>query len=202
MRHILCSGILLCCAMLVACNEEQPSPPRANQTLAESNPLAEVKAEVAKDPKNADAWYHLADLYERSGMYSEEAEALLKVISIDPAREAAYVKLGTAYNRLGRYPDAITQFKKAVKLKPKNPVVYNNMAFAYGRTGKTEEQISALKQAISLRPSYASAHYNLGMVYLQRKDREHALQQYAALKNIDDAFAASLKKEIDARSGR
>ncbi len=202
MRRILLSGIMLSSAVLFACNEEQPSSPRTGQTLIETNPLSEVKAEVTKDPKNADAWYHLADLYERSSMYQEETEALLKVISIDPARGSAYEKLGTAYNRLGRYPDAITQFKKAAKLSPRNPVVYNNMAFAYGKTGKTDEQVAALKQALSLRPSYATAHYNLGMVYLHRKDKERALQQYAALKNIDETMAAALKKEIDTRSGR
>jgi len=202
MRHVVLSSIFLCCSLLIACTEEQPSPPRAGQTLIGSNPLSEVKAEVAKDPKNADAWYHLADLYERSSMYQEETEALLKVISIDPARGAAYEKLGTAYNRLGRYPEAITQFKKAAKQNPRNPVVYNNMAFSYGKTGKIDEQTAALKQAVSLRPSYATAHYNLGMVYLHKKDKAHALQQYAALKNIDETMAAALKKEIDARSGR
>ncbi len=195
-RHLLC--ILACCALAAGCSDEREQQgSRAGQTLIETNPLAEVKAEVAKDPKNADAWYHLADLYERGGMYQEETDALLNVISIDPARGAAYLKLGTAYDRLGRYADAIGQYKKAAKYSPRNPVVYNNLAFAYGKTGKTDEQVAALKQAIALRPSYATARYNLGIVYLRLKKKDLALQQYAALKNIDETMANSLKKEID-----
>jgi hypothetical protein len=37
------------------------------------------------------------------------------------------------------------------------------------------------------------------MAYLKQKRKEDALKQYDALKNIDAATAASLKKEIDAR---
>ncbi len=201
MRHRLVFCILACCALAAACSDEQPVS-RTDRAPLESNPIAEVKAEVANDPKNADAWYHLADLYERSGMYQEEADALLKVVSIDPTRGAAYGQLGTTYNRLGRYADAIAQFRQATKYTPRNPVLYNNMAYSYGKTGKTNEQIAALKQAIAIRPSYATARFNLGLVYLHRNDRTQALQQYSALKNIDETMAASLKKEIDAGSGK
>jgi tetratricopeptide (TPR) repeat protein len=189
---------MLFCALLGACSEEKPGRP-GGQALIQTDPLAEVKAELAKDPRNADAWLHLADLYERSGMYAEEADSLTKVLSIDPARGFAYLKLGTTYNRLGRYADAITQFQKAKQYLSKNPVLYNNLGFSYGKINKTDEQIASLKQAIVLRPGYATARYNLGMVYLQQKRKEDALKQYDALKNIDAATAVSLKKEIDAR---
>jgi Tfp pilus assembly protein PilF len=150
---------MLLCALLGACSEEEPGRP-GGQVLIQTDPLAEVKAELARDPRNADAWLHLADLYERSGMYTEEADALTKVLSIDPKRGFAYLKLGTTYNRLGRYADAVTQFQKAKQYLPKNPVLFNNLAFSFGKINKTDEQIASLKQAIILRPSYATARYN------------------------------------------
>jgi tetratricopeptide (TPR) repeat protein len=189
---------MLLCAFLGACSEEEPGRP-GGQALIQTDPLAEVKAELARDPRNADAWLHLADLYERSGMYAEEADALTKVVSIDPKRGFAYMKLGTTYNRLGRYADAVSRFQKAKQYLSKNPVLYNNLAFSYGKLNKTDEQIASLKQAIVLRPGYATARYNLGMAYLKQKRNEDALKQYDALKNIDMATAVSLKKEIDAR---
>ncbi len=200
-RHLLFC-FLACCLLAASCSDEKSVTRAPGQPSVESNPISEVKAEIAKDPKDADAWYHLADLYERNDLYQEESEALLKVISIDPARGAAYVKLGTTYNRLGRYDDAVTQFKKAVKYNPRNALLYNNLAFALGKTGKIDEQVEALKRAIAIRPSYATARYNLGIVYLHRKNRDLALQQYAVLRNIDEEMAATLKKEIDGRSGR
>jgi len=196
MRPLLVCIVL--CAFLGACSEEEPGRP-GGQALIQTDPLAEVKAELAKDPRNAGAWLHLADLYERSGMYTEEADALTKVLSIDPARGFAYQKLGTTYNRLNRYADAVTQFKKAKQYLPKNPVLYNNLAFSYGKINKTDEQIASLKQAIVLRPGYATARYNLGMAYLKQNRKGDALKQYDALKSIDAETAASLKKEIDAR---
>ena len=201
MRHLLLLTMLVCCTLAAGCSDEQQSP-RTGQTLIETNPLSEVKAQVAQDPNNADAWYHLADLYERSSMYSEEVDALLKVISIDPERGPAYPKLGTAYNRLGKFADAVSQFKKGAKYAPRNAVLYNNMAFSYGKLGKTDEQIAALKKAISIRPSYATAHYNLGIVYLHQKKKDLALQQYTALRKIDDTMAEYLKKEIDGGKAR
>ena len=188
---------MLFCALLGACSEDSTER-QAGQTLIQTDPLSEVKAELARDPRNADAWFHLADLYERSGMYAEEADALTKVISIDPARGFAYLKLGTTYNRLNRYADAVAQFQKAKRHLPKNPVLYNNLAFSYGKINRTDEQIASLRQAIMLRPGYATARYNLGMAYLKQKRKGDALKQYEALQNIDTEMAASLKREIDA----
>jgi tetratricopeptide (TPR) repeat protein len=194
--RLLMAG-LLACALLGACSEERPDRP-AGQTLIQTDPLAEVKAELARDPRNAEAWLHLADLYERSGNYGEEADALMKVLDIDPTRGFASMKLGTAYNRLGRYTDAVSRFQQAKRHLAKNPVLYNNLAYSYGKLNKTGEQIASLKKAIALRPGYATARYNLGMAYLKQQKREDALKQYDALRNIDAATAASLKKEIDA----
>jgi len=156
---------MLLCAFLGACSEEEPGRP-GGQALIQSDPLAEVKAEIARDPRNADAWLHLADLYERSGMYTEEADALTKVLSIDPARGFAYQKLGTTYNRLNRYADAVTQFKKAKQYLPKNPVLYNNLAFSYGKINKTDEQIASLKQAVEQNARFPEGKIFLAKAYL------------------------------------
>src|SRR5512144_2900406 len=95
---------ILCCALLGGCSGEEQEK-RTERPLVQTDPLAEVNEELARDSRNADAWYRLADLHEQAGRYAEEADALAKVLSIDPKRGSAYLKLGTAYNRLGRYAD-------------------------------------------------------------------------------------------------
>ena len=194
-RTLLC--ILFCAVALTTACSEDNTQRKPGRTRIESNPMMEVKDQTVREPKNADAWFHLADLYEQAGMYPQEAEALLKVIEIDPSRGYSYAKLGTTYNRLDRYDDAIVQFRKAAKLLPKNPVVFNNMAYAYGKTGKVDEQVAALRRAIAIRPSYATARFNLAIVYLHSNNKAGALQQYEALKKIDETAAESLKREID-----
>ena len=76
-------------------------------------------------------------------------------------------------------------------------MAYNNMGISYGKLGKINEEIAALRKAVSLRPGYAIAHFNLSMAYLKQGRRENALNEYRAVKDLDEGLAATLKKELD-----
>jgi tetratricopeptide (TPR) repeat protein len=185
--------------LVMACNKE-PEKTTKQEMVTEQTLYEEVKTQTIKNPGDTEAWSHLADLYERSQMYREEAEALQKVINIDPQRGGyAFVKLGNAYNRLGEYQEAIKSYTRALKLFKKNPVLYNNLAIAYGKLGKTDDEIMALEKAIALRPRYSTARYNLGIALLKKGKRSYALTQYHKLEAFDAGVAAALKKEIDGR---
>lgn len=183
--------------LLISCSggNDQPAQP----VLTGKSLFEEVKEQTVRNPNDAEAWYHLADLYERAEMYREEVDALNKVVSLKPDRGYAYVKLGGAYSRLERHQEAIRSYKTAIKYSPQNPLLYNNLAVAYGKVGKTDEEIRALEKAISLRPRYATARYNLGVTLLRRGDREGALKQYREIEKFDAGIAAALKKEIDVK---
>lgn len=195
MRALL---VLLMISLLpISCSREQEQTAVAPPVSTEKSLFDELKEQTIKDPGNVDAWYHLADIYERSAMYREEVEALRKVIALDPRRGYAYVKLGNSYNRLAQYQDAIKSYTKALTFFPQNPVLHNNLAISYGEAGKVPEKMSELKKAISLRPRYATARYNLGLALLKQGDRGGALKQYDEINKFDGGIAASLKKEID-----
>lgn len=183
--------------LLFACTKEKEETVEPVST--EKSMFEELKEQTVKNPKDADAWYHLADLYERAGMYREEVDALQHVISIKPDKGYAYMKLGNTHSRLGEYDDALKQFTSAKKYLPKDPVLYNNLAVAYGKIGKPDDEIRELEKAISLRPRYSTARYNLGMAFLKKGKREMALRQYDELKKFDEGIANALKKEIDAK---
>jgi tetratricopeptide (TPR) repeat protein len=193
------TGILfaLTALLLVSCTSEKEQRP-AQQAAPQKSQFEQVREQTVKDPKDVDAWSRLADMYESSQMYNEEAAALKTIITLKPAKRYAYVRLGNTYNRLGRYQEAIDTFLAGAKYPPPDPVLYNNLAASYGMVGKTNAQISALEKAISLRPRYATAHYNLGVVYLKKGRRDEALKQYNELNKFDEGTAKTLKKEIDA----
>ncbi len=189
--------LVLTVALLAACSQENERP--SVQVGQKKSAIEVRKEQVASNPRDADAWFHLANLYDGAQMYQEEIDALKTVIALKPKEIGyAYEQLGTAYNRIGKYREAIESFLKAEKYSPKNPVLFNNLAASYGMIGKTNEQIAALKKAISLRPHYATAHYNLGIVYLKHGHRTEALKQYNELNQFDEGTASALKKEIDA----
>lgn len=185
-------GVML---LFIACSSEPGKTP--SPVVAEKSLMEELKERAIKNPKDAELWFHLADLYDRDAMYQEEITALNNVISSDPNRKSVYQKLGDTYTRLGRHKDAIANYQKAIHSFPRNPVLYNNLGVAYGKIGKIDEEIGSLKKAVSLRNHYATARFNLGSVLLKQGSRKLALQQYQELKKFDDGVAESLKKEID-----
>ncbi|MFN3740665.1 MAG: tetratricopeptide repeat protein [Thermodesulfovibrionales bacterium] len=184
--------------ILLSCKEKStPQGGRVVNPYATDSVYGEIRERLSKEPNNPDLWYHLADLYDRNGLYAEEVEALKKVIELKPDMGYAYFKIGTAYNRLSRYDDAIANFKKAMRYMPDNPVLYNNLALAYSKKGMRDEEIKTLKKAINLRPNYATARFNLGIAYLKAGNRSAALEQYRRLSEIDQGMAELLKKEIE-----
>ncbi len=186
----------LAAALIVSCSEgdEKKAFPAATQ----KSDIEMLREKVKNDPSDAEAWFHLADLYERAMVYEEEADALRKVIALEPGKAYAYFKLGTTYNRLRRYPEAVESFVRAEKYIKNQPMLYNNLAVSYGKIGKTREEIAALEKAIAIRPRYSVAHYNLGMALLRKGARQGAMKEYRILQDLDEGAAASLKKEIDA----
>ncbi len=194
MRYLIVPVLLV--SLIAACSEEEPKPrPAAQQTDLEI-----LREKIKANPNDVEALYSLADQYERSNMYQEEAELLKKVVALKPDRGYAYLKLGNAYNRLAQYENAVASFQKAQKHMAKNPVLYNNMAVSYGHLGKTGEEIEYLKKAISLRPQYSSARFNLGLALLKKGARKEAMVQYEELNKFDTGMAKALKKEIDAKT--
>lgn len=197
MNRIFCL-ILFISVLILSCREKStPESGRVVNPYAADSVYGEIKERLSKEPNNPDLWYHLADLYDRNGLYAEEVEALNKVIELRPDMGYAYLKLGTAYSRLQSPDRAIEAFNRAIKFMPDNPVLYNNLAMAYGKKGMRDAEIKALRKAISLRPNYATATFNLGIAYLKAGNRSAALEQYRRLSEIDQGMAELLKKEIE-----
>jgi tetratricopeptide (TPR) repeat protein len=193
---------LLACpvaVLLIAGCSEQKLPPPPAPPVAVKGDMELLVEKGQKDLKDAETWFHIADLYERAQQYPQELDALQKVIAAKPEMGFTYIKMANTYNRLGRREEAIKTFLEAKKRLPANPALYNNLGWTYGQVGKTKEQIAALRQAIALRPRYATARQSLGLVLLEQGDRKGAEEQYAALMTFDEGAAADLKKAIEGK---
>lgn len=184
----------------VACKKEEPQseriPAQVYNPYRTESVFDEVKQKLQKNPDDVDALFHLADLYERNGQYTEAIETYTHLTKVKPKAGYAYFKMGTAYDRLNQPAEAIEAFKKSVQYMPKHAVTYNNMGVAYGKLNKYQDEIAALKKAIQLRPSYSTARFNLGVTYLKVGNSKAALQEYESLKKFDEGTAESLMKEI------
>ena len=204
MRRDLLLVLVFMVVATVSCKKEEPrtSPASTQVVNSASNESVfdEVKKKVDQTPKDADALYHLADLYDRNEQYAEAVETYKKVVALKPGMGYAYFKMGTAYNRINQPAEAVTAFKKAVSLMPGNAVAYNNLGVAYGKLGKLDDEIASLQRAVKIRPNYSSARYNLGVTYLKTSNKKAAMKEYEALKNFDESVAEALLKEINRAS--
>jgi tetratricopeptide (TPR) repeat protein len=184
----------------IACKKEgsqsEKAPVKVYNPYSAEAVFNEVNQKLQKNPDDVDALFHLADLYERNGQYTEAIETYTHLIKVKPKAGYAYFKIGTAYDRLNQPADAIQAFKKSIQYMPKHAVTYNNMGVAYGKLNKYQDEIAALKKAIQLRPSYSTARFNLGVTYLKVGNSKAALQEYESLKKFDEGTAESLMKEI------
>ncbi len=193
--------LVIVAALSFSCKGKET--PQEKKQVTAVNPYSsesvyvETRQRVEANPKDVDAWFHLADLYERNGQYGEAIDAYEKVLSLKPAQGYVYLKIGTDYDELGKPNEAVEALKKAVRYMPGYAVAYNNLGIAYGKLGSDREEIAALKKALQLRPRYVTARYNLGIAYLRVKDKKAALQQYGLLKDVETGAAGELKKKID-----
>lgn len=198
-------GLALAVCIALAVNagckkEEQPAEKSSGQavsTYASDSVYLEIKKKIQDNPKDADSWFHLGDLYFRDAQYAQAVEAFQKTVEFKPDMGYAYVKMGTAYDRMNKPAEAIRALEQASKYMPEYPVIYNNMGVAYGKIGKFPEEAASLKKALKLRPRYAAAEYNLGITYMKMKNRKAAMGAYESLKKYDEGTAAALLKELD-----
>lgn len=207
MKRNIKAGLSVALALLVlspvlSCKKEEPGASSEGQSYqalnsySENSVFMQVKDKLKQNPGDADEWYHLADLYDRSGQYPDAIEAYKKVVQLKPRMGYAYFKMGTAYDRMNRPADAVASLEKSIKYLPTNVVAYNNLGIAYGKLGKVKDEIRVLKKAIKLRSSYSAARYNLGVAYLKAGDRNAAQRQYDSLKDMDRGMAEALLKVI------
>ena len=193
-------SLCLCASVVVSCKKEESPAEKQGEAY---NPYAidtilfQAKKKVEQHPDDADAWFRLADLYERNNQYAEAIDSYKKVAGLKPEQGYVYLKIGTLYDRLGKPGEAVETLKKAVHYMPGYAVAYNNLGIAYGKLGRNNEEITALKKAIQLRPRYVTARFNLGVAYLRVKNRKAALQQYECLKDIATGPAEDLRKQIE-----
>jgi tetratricopeptide (TPR) repeat protein len=110
-------------------------------------------------------------------------------------------KIGMSYITMGNLEKAEKAFSKAIKLDKKYAEALNNMGVVYYRKKKLGQAEKYYKKALAIRES-ASFHSNLGTVYVEQKQFEKGLNEYARAYQLDpDVFERSSRTGISARMG-
>jgi tetratricopeptide (TPR) repeat protein len=94
------------------------------------------------------------------------------------------------------YEKALPYFERAIKKDPRYANGYFQIGYCNAQLGRYLDAFDAYKKAIQIQPDFVLAHFFLGLIYLEVRDRTHALEEYKILKNLDRGHANDLLKMI------
>jgi len=148
---------------------------KAAEDLRERNPngaVQELKAAIALDPKNSEAYANLGVIAFFGRDYGQAAQYLRKAVEIDPSIEKAAALLAICERRLGD-PSAPALLEKAVRnLKDKALRVQCGLELAnlYYQTGNPDEAAATMHVLVDLDPDNIEILYMAQRVYSDLAD--------------------------------
>lgn len=158
--------------------------------------IDKTKAEIAKDPKNADLHVKLARLYMSENLKSQAQQELEQALKLNKDNVAALTLLGTIYEERGDDAKAATYYKKAIALAEKtefkalNMYLYESyfrLGTIYIRQKEYDKAIEVLKKDAELNAMDSDVHYQLGLAYLKKGDTDAAVAELQdAVKYVPD----------------
>ncbi|HEY2865598.1 MAG TPA: tetratricopeptide repeat protein, partial [Pyrinomonadaceae bacterium] len=95
------------------------------------------------------------------------------------------------------YRKSVKGLEKFVADNPDYSDGFYLLGNAYYTVNQGDDAIEAYKKCLVLSPRFARARYNLGIVYVAKKNKAAALEQYNSLLPLEATLAANLKTEID-----
>ena len=143
------------------------SATRSPETLGDA--IAQLEAELKRDPRQAEGWRLLGQAYQREGKPAQSRDAYAKAVALLPDS-----------------PDLLTEAAQA-------------RALAHPQRLFDTQAVDLLKRAIAAEATHQRARWFLGIAQRQTGDNAEAAATWEPLlAQVDAATRASLRKEIDA----
>jgi len=153
------------------------------------------------DPKNAQAWWVMADLQRHMGRYDRALALAKKAVEMAPQDHWAHYVLGSALIRVN-LDEGIKSLEKALELKPGWVVVRVNLSAAYIQAGKFSEALKQIEAYLKAYPNNLNALTNRGVIYLKLGKLDKAEESFSKALEISPRFGMALKGMGDVHATR
>jgi Flp pilus assembly protein TadD len=163
---------------------------RAHALVAEDHRDAAVEAleQLTKaNPKEADAWVSLGDLFRGTERFTDAVLAYDKAVALidtpQPDQWVAYYVRGICFERLKSWEKAEADFRKALELSPDQPQVLNYLGYSLVEmNANLDEATAMIERAAKARPDEGAIVDSLGWaLYRQGRYAEAEVQMERAI---------------------
>lgn len=116
--------------------------------------ILQHEEEVRQNPKNAEAWEHLGNLYFDAKEPGKAVNAYTKALELNPNNTSVLVDRGVMYRELRQFDLALDSFKKALTLDPKHEfALFNSGIVLYHDLNRKEEALEAWRALVKINPA-------------------------------------------------
>jgi len=125
--------------------------------------VIELEQAIANDPRDADAWQMLAEIYGAAGYVEQAASYIQKCLQENYQNIDGWVMLANLYAQLGGpYLDlALQQLDLAMSLDDNNANAHYLRGNILAQKGQSEGAVASLNKALSLAPDHPFAKHDL-----------------------------------------
>jgi len=117
---------------------ENPGAPKQGQGAPNFDPeqhsamLAQIKADLEKDPTNVEKRVMMGNIYYDGGKWADAITYYEQALKLDPKNVDVIVDMGICLRNLKKYDEAVAQFEKALAIEPGKKQALFNEVVVYG----------------------------------------------------------------------
>jgi tetratricopeptide (TPR) repeat protein len=163
-----------------------------------------AQAGVKLVPNQSLPYTNLCRAYNDTKQYVMAITACNSALKISPNDGETLFYLGRSYELTDKKAEAAKSYDRAVtgleaftRSNPDYSDGYYLLGNAYYSDNQEEKAIAAYTKCLQLSPRFPRARYNLGIVYVLKRNKASAMEQYSSLLSLDPNLAVKLKAEID-----
>lgn len=164
---VLCTAV---CAVGLAAGPRKPSlsltpvdrEPAGGRTALDAVAIAELRAEVAANPKDRRARFALIQGLMASDKLAEARDAAIAWREVDAYNLVVVRLLGDIYSELGQRRQALRTYSAVVELLPKDAGAQRALASVLKQSGDIRAAYDRLAAAATLRPDDLRLRFELG----------------------------------------
>jgi tetratricopeptide (TPR) repeat protein len=141
---------------------------------------AEFQKVVAKDPKDAESWVMLGNLYRAASDPPNAEKAFDSALAAEPDNEEALKGLAVMYSEMGDSAKAMEKWKALADKNP-NPHTLASLAQQYEQMNDYKSAAEVLRKAVAANPDEESLAQSLAYDLAEAGQYDEAIQTYAQL---------------------